>query len=290
MRASDQPKTMVRVITPDVNLSIVFTELPLLERPAAAAQQGFVAAELWWPFGRSTPSQRQLSDLSEAFEDAKLRLAAINFDEGDTAIGDCGTFSVPSHQARLRDNVELVVEFAAPLGCRAFNALYGNRLEGMDPLAQDKLATDNLSYAAMVAQRIGGVVLVETQNIADSPRYPLTRAADVAAVIDRVRHASGLDNVELLADLYHLHRTGEDLPTTIREFAAKIGHVQIADHPGRHQPGTGNIDFGPALSALRSAGYDGYLGLEYRPLGLSAESFDWLTSHPWSEGVSWDGR
>lgn len=276
-------------IRPDVNLSILFTELPLLQRPAAAAACGFVAVEFWWPFHESVPKGEQLRDLAEALEAASVSLVGLNFDAGDMAAGDRGLVSLPGEEKRLRENIEVAIEFAEPLGCRAFNALYGNRLEGADPLAQDELAIENLSYAATAAQRIGGMVLIETQNTADSPRYPLTRAAEAVDVIERVERVSGTANLKLLADLYHLHRMGEDLAGTVTTFADRIGHVQIADDPGRHQPGTGEIDFAPALAALAEVGYQGYLGLEYRPLGPSAESFGWLSLDPWDAGVSWQG-
>jgi hydroxypyruvate isomerase len=226
-------------IRPDVNLSILFTELPLLQRPAAAAACGFVAVEFWWPFHESVPKGEQLRDLAEALEAASVSLVGLNFDAGDMAAGDRGLVSLPGEEKRLRENIEVAIEFAEPLGCRAFNALYGNRLEGADPLAQDELAIENLSYAATAAQRIGGMVLIETQNTADSPRYPLTRAAEAVDVIERVELASGASNVKLLADLYHLHRMGEDLAGTVTTFADRIGHVQIAgssagppDHAG----------------------------------------------------------
>lgn len=276
-------------ITPDANLSILFTELPLLQRPAAAASCGFVAVELWWPFQESVPKAEQLRDLAEALGSAGVRLVSLNFDAGDMAGGDRGLVSLPGEEKRLRENIEVAIEFADPLGCRAFNALYGNRLEGTDPLAQDELAIENLSYAAMVAHRIGGKILIETQNTDDCPRYPLTRASEVVDVIEQVERASGVTNLKLLADLYHLHRMGEDLAGMVTTLADLIGHVQIADDPGRHQPSTGEIDFAPALAALTEAAYQGYLGLEYRALGPSAESFGWLSRAPWDAAVDWQG-
>jgi hydroxypyruvate isomerase len=274
-------------IKPDVNLSILFAELALPQRPAAAAACGFEAVELWWPFDRSVPREAQLRDLAEALHEAGTSLVGLNFDAGDMASGDRGLVSLPGQQTRLRENIEVAIDFAEPLGCKAFNALYGNRLEGTDPSIQDELAIENLSYAATAVQRIGGMVLVETQNTQDSPRYPLTRSADAMAVIERVEQACGAGNVNLLADLYHLHRMGENLAATVTAFAERIGHVQVADDPGRHQPGTGDIDFGPALSALASVGYEGYLGLEYRSLGPSSDSFGWLSLHPWTAGITW---
>jgi len=108
-------------------------------------------------------------------------------------------------------------------------------------------------------------------------------------VIERVERASGAGNVKLLSDLYCPHRMGKDLAATVRTFADRIGHVQIADDPGRHQPGSGEMNFAPAVAALTEAGYQCYLGLEYRPLGPSAETLGWLSLDPWDAGVSWQG-
>jgi hydroxypyruvate isomerase len=274
----------------DVNLSVLFTELPLLHRPAAAAACGFTAVEFRWPFRESVPTRQRLRDLAVALQAARVSMVALNFDAGDIASGDRGLISLPSKKGALRENIDVAIEFAEPLGCRAFNALYGNRLGGADPLAQNELAIDNLAYAAAAAEQIGGIVLIETQNAADSPLYPLTRASEAVDLIRQVEEASGTTNVKLLVDLYHLHRSGEDLAGTVASCADRIGHVQIADDPGRHQPGSGEIDFAPAIAALIEVGYQGYLGLEYQPLGPSAESFAWLSEAPWASAVSLQGR
>lgn len=261
---------------PDVNLSIIFTELPLLRRPEAAAACGFDAVELWWPFTSATPSSRDLDDLMDALAEADMRLITLNFDAGALADGDRGLVSIPGQEHRFRDSVDTAVGFAERVGCRAFNALYGNRVFGVEPQLQDELAMDNLAYASEAAARIGAKVLIETQNAADSPEYPLRRAVDGVNVLNRLGERAGVSNIALLADLYHLHRAGEDLVNTVATYGDRIAHVQIADNPGRHQPGTGAIDFKATLGALTAAGYDGYIGLEYKPLGPSADSFAWL--------------
>ena len=263
-------------VRPDVNLSVIFAELPLLRRPAAAAACGFDAVELWWPFTSASPSGPEIEDLVDALGEAGVSLIALNFDAGTMADGERGLVSIPGQERRFRDSVDTAVGFAEQVGCRAFNALYGNRVTGVEPQAQDDLALENLTYATEAASRIGGVVLIETQNAADSPRYPMRRLADAITVVDRVSKLAGVRNIALLADLYHLHRAGEDLAGTVTKFASRIAHVQVADDPGRHQPGTGAINFETALSALTAAGYDGYIGLEYNPLGPSADSFAWL--------------
>ncbi len=159
----------------DVNLSILFTELPLLERPAAAAAAGFDAVELWWPWPDDpTPDQVVLDDLRSALEAAGTRLVGLNFYAGQLPGPDRGALSLPGAESdRFRANVEVAAEFAASVGCRALNALYGNRVDGVDPAVQDELALDNLALAARAADEIGATLLVEALNAPESPRYPL---------------------------------------------------------------------------------------------------------------------
>jgi hydroxypyruvate isomerase len=128
--------------------------------------------------------------------------------------------------------------------------------------------------AASAAERVGGVVLVEA--VSGAPRYPLKTAADAVGVIDRVQQEAGAANLRFLCDLYHLAVNGDDLDKAVERYADRVGHVQIADAPGRHEPGTGSLDLDGPLGALAAAGYDGYVGLEYTPSGASVDSFGWL--------------
>ncbi|MBL3667661.1 TIM barrel protein [Streptomyces sp. M2CJ-2] len=263
----------------DVNLSILFTELPLLERPAAAAAAGFTAVELWWPWADSpTPERSELDGLRKAIEDAGVRLTGLNLYAGQLPGPDRGALSIPGEESeRFRANVEVAAGFAESLGCTALNALYGNRVDGVDPAEQDALALENLALAARAAHRIGAILLVEALNRPESPRYPLVSATAAVRVVDAVNAATGLGNARFLMDLYHLSRNGEDLPAVIERYAARTGHVQIADDPGRGAPGTGSLPLTDLLGRLRKAGYAGWVGLEYKPGDRpSAEAFDWL--------------
>ncbi|MFJ8111956.1 TIM barrel protein [Streptomyces sp. NPDC096132] len=263
----------------NVNLSILFTELPLLERPAAAAAAGFTAVELWWPWvDTPTPERSELDALERAIEDAGVRLTGLNFYAGRLPGPDRGALSLPGEESeRFRANVEVVADFAGSLGCTALNALYGNRVDDVDPAEQDALALENLVLAARAADRIGAVLLIEALNRPESPRYPLVSAPAAVGIVDKVNAATGLGNARFLMDLYHLAMNGEDLPQVIDAHAAKTGHVQIADSPGRGAPGTGSLPLEDLLDRLRKAGYDGRVGLEYKPGDRpSAEAFDWL--------------
>ncbi|MBL1110968.1 TIM barrel protein [Streptomyces sp. 110] len=257
-----------------VNLSILFTELPLLERPAAAKAAGFDAVEFWWPYATAVPTDAEADAFVRAVRAAGVRLTGLNFFAGDMPGGDRGLVSWPGRAAEFRDNIDVTVAIGEQLGCRSFNALYGNRVDGAAPAEQDDLAVENLALAAKAAERVGGTILLEP--VSGAPAYPLLTAADAIAVIDRVAVESGSRNLRLLADLYHLSVNGDDVPGVIAAHADRIGHVQIADAPGRGAPGTGRLDLDGLLLRLEAAGYAGWVGLEYKPEGPSADSFDWL--------------
>lgn len=253
-----------------VNCSILFTELPLLQRSAAAAAAGFDGVEFWWPFSEAVPSDADVDAFVSAIQDAGVQLVGLNFFAGDMPAGDRGLVSWPERSAEFRDNIDVTIGIGERLGCSAFNALYGNRVDGVAPEAQDELGAENLALAAQAATRIGGTVLVEP--VSGAERYPLLTAADALAVIDR----AGESNMGLLADLYHLAVNGDDVDAVIAQHAGRVAHVQIADAPGRNEPGTGDLPLDRQLAALQAAGYAGWVGLEYKPATTSADSFDWL--------------
>ena len=259
----------------EVNCSILFTELPLLERPAAVKAAGFDAVEFWWPFAEAVPNDKDVDAFVAAVQDAGVQLVGLNFFAGDMPAGDRGLVSWPARSAEFGDNVDVTVDIGERLGCTAFNALYGNRVEGVAPEAQDELGAENLALAARAAARIGGTVLVEP--VSGAERYPLLTAADALGAIDRaVAAGAGEGSIGLLADLYHLAVNGDDVDAVIAQHASRVAHVQIADAPGRNEPGTGSLPLERQLAALEAAGYDGWVGLEYKPATTSADSFEWL--------------
>jgi hydroxypyruvate isomerase len=255
-----------------VNCSILLTGLPLCERPAAALASGFDGVEFWWPFDSTVPADAEVDAFVRSIQETGVQLAGLNFAAGDMPGGDRGLVSWPARSAEFRDNLDVVAGIGERLGCRAFNALYGNRIEGEPEQAQDDLAAENLALAALAVGRIGGTVLIEPVSGAD--RYPIRTAAQAIAVIDRVAREGGASNVRLLADLYHLAVNGDDVPAVIVGNAALIGHVQIADAPGRGEPGTGELPLAGWLSGLQRAGYSGWVGLEYK--SEAADPFAWL--------------
>jgi hydroxypyruvate isomerase len=255
------------------NCSMLFTELPVLRRPAAAREAGFAAIEFWWPFASPTPAGAEVEAFVSAVSDAGVHLVGLNLFAGDLAGPDCGVLSVPGRAAEFRDNVEVAVAIGERLGVRAFNALYGNRVDGTSPEAQAETAAENLALAAAAADRIGAGILIEA--VSGPKPYPLRTADQAVAVVDAAR-AAGAGNVGFLCDLYHLATNGDDLAAVIEKHAPKITHVQIADAPGRGEPGSGRLDLAGHVAALREHGYEGWVSLEYRPTTTTEQSLAWL--------------
>ena len=167
----------------EVNCSMLFSELPLLERPAAAKQAGFDAIEFWWPWpDQPVPSDADVDAFVRSIDDAGVQLVGLNFFAGDLAGPDCGVLSVPDRAKQFRDNIDVTIGIGERLHVSAFNALYGNRIEGVDPAAQDELGRESIVLAAKAADRIGATVLVEP--VSGPKPYPLRTAAETAAVVD----------------------------------------------------------------------------------------------------------
>ena len=255
------------------NCSLLFTEEPLLRRPAAARAAGFSAVEFWWPFATPVPPDRDVDAFIMAIEEAGVALVGLNFFAGDLAGPDCGVLSIPGRSAQFRDNIDVTTGIGERLGVRGFNALYGNRIDGVDPAAQDELAAENIALAAKAAAGIGATVLIEP--VSGPKPYPLRTAADAVAVVQRAR-AAGAANVGFLCDLYHLASNGDDLDEAIAAHADVVSHVQIADVPGRGEPGSGQLDLDRYLVALEDHGYRGWVSLEYKPTGTTEASLAWL--------------
>ncbi|MDS1271201.1 TIM barrel protein [Lipingzhangella sp. LS1_29] len=258
-----------------VNCSLLFTELPRNVRPEAARSAGFTAVEFWWPFTEPVPTDSEVDDFVRAVDNAGVHLTGLNFFAGDMPGGDRGVLSSPQRSAEFRENIDVVVDIGRRLGVPAFNALYGNREPGTDPAEQDEIALESIVTAAKAVAAIDGTVLIEP--VSGSPEYPLHTAADALSVV-RAAGQRGADNVALLADFFHLAVNGDDLDAVIADHAAEFGHVQIADHPGRGEPGTGELPLDDLLSRSQAGGYSGWVGLEYKPTVPTVDSFAWLTS------------
>jgi hydroxypyruvate isomerase len=252
---------------------MLFTEMPILQRPAAARAENFTAIEFWWPFPEPVPADADVDRFVAAIEDAGVSLVGLNFFAGDLAGPDCGVLSIPSRSSQFRDNIAVAADIGRRLHVKAFNALYGNRVDGLDAAEQDELAVENLTIAAAAAATIGATVLVEP--VSGPKPYPLRTAADAIAAVDRVQ-AAGAGNVGFLCDLFHLVSNGENIENVIAQYGSRAAHVQIADAPGRGEPGSGELPLDRYLEELQKQGYDGFVGLEYKPTEDTATSLGWL--------------
>jgi hydroxypyruvate isomerase len=259
-----------------VNVSTVVGDLPFEARPAAVAQHGFGRIESWWPFASGTMIDDERERFIGTIHGAELELLALNAYAGDAAAGEFGFAGVPGEQRRFLRAVEAAFAIGTDVNCHRFNILVGNRSD-RSPEEVEEQAVESLSLAAELAAEVGHVVLLEVLNSVDRPDYALTDLTTALRWIDRVRERSRTEAIALLFDAYHLAMQGEDLDAAARRSAGVIGHVQLADSPGRAEPGTGTINFPAVLTSLESAGYDGPIALEYFPTN-PARPFGWMAT------------
>ena len=253
------------------NCSLLFGEVPLLRRPAAARAAGFAAIEFWWPWpDQPVPPDREVGAFVAAVRDAEVHLVSLNFFAGDVAGPDCGVLSIPARSTEFCDNIAVTVGIGAALGVRVHNALYGNRVSDATSDQQDELAVENLTLAAEAAAVNDATVLLEP--VSGPKPYPLRTADDVATVLDRV----AVGNLGFCCDLFHLANNGDDIDAALTAHAGRIAHVQIADHPGRGEPGSGVLDLDRYLGTIAASGYDGYVTCEYQPTTNTLDSLAWL--------------
>jgi hydroxypyruvate isomerase len=249
------------------NVSILFKDSPFLERFDRAARAGFDAVEFWWPSGED------LTAAVAAIRESGVEVALFNFDAGDMPNGDRGLLSDPDRQAAFRANVPVALEFAERIGCRQLNALVGLALAAYEREEQLALAAENLSWAAREAAGADTRILVEAVNTFENGPYLVSRTDEALALIE----AAGEPNIALQYDAYHMQRMEGNLSATLRAHRERIAHVQIADSPGRGEPGTGEINFPYLFGVLEEIGYAGYIGLEYVPTTTTTEeSLGWM--------------
>ena len=254
------------------NVSLLFTELPYSERFAAAADAGFALVESWWPFPTPSPSTTELDAFVSAL--SGLRLNALNFYGGDIPGGERGIASHPDRADELAANTRAIVEIAERTGVRQFNLLYGQLDDRWSPETQHSTAVASIRAAATAVAGFGGKILLEPLSQGLNGRYPLLTADDVLAIVDGP--LKDLDNVSLLFDTFHLANNGVDLLATASALAPRLAHVQLADTPGRGEPGTGTIPFDSVLDTLKASGYQGVVACEYNPSVETGASLGWI--------------
>lgn len=247
------------------NLSMLFTEYPFAERFAHAAAAGFKAVEVQFPY--ELPAQQ----IAETLSEHNLELILFNVPAGDWAAGDRGIAVDPGRVGEFHDGVSLAVDYARVLQPNAVNILAGITA---DPEGTRELLLNNLRYAADALGQAGSPALIEPVNTYDVPEFAIPTAAAGLNLIER----ADAPNLALQLDVYHAVRAGEDVDDVIRSNIQHIAHIQIADAPGRHQPGTGQIDFPRLFRTLDELDYTGWVALEYIPEGKTNESFEYVRS------------
>ncbi|MBL8473932.1 MAG: hydroxypyruvate isomerase [Rhodocyclaceae bacterium] len=248
------------------NLSFLFTERPFPERFEAARQAGFGAVEYMFPYAWDK------SDLAARLRDAQLKQALFNLPAGDWEAGDRGIACNPARMEEFRAGVAQAIDYALALGCPQLNCLAGIAPADVPTQALYATMVANVQHAADECARAGLRLLIEPINTYDIPGFYLHRSGATMDLISDVN----ADNVFLQYDVYHMQRMEGDLADTMRRLLAKIGHVQIADVPGRHEPGSGEINYDFLLGYLDRLGYSGWVGCEYRPSGRSDDSLGWM--------------
>jgi len=251
------------------NLTMMYNEVDFLDRFKAAAGDGFKGVEYLFPYAYPAA---QLADLLNA---NGLVQVLHNLPAGDWAGGDRGVACQPERQGEFQDGVGKAIEYATALGCKQVNCLAGLAPKGADPALLTQTFVDNLKFAAGKLGQAGIRLLIEPINTRDIPGFFLSHTAQALDVI----RATGSDNVALQYDIYHMQIMEGDLAPTIERHLDQIAHMQLADTPGRHEPGTGEINYPFLFRHIDKIGYTGWIGCEYKPAGKTSEGLGWLK--PW---------
>jgi hydroxypyruvate isomerase len=244
---------------------MLFSEYPFLERFDRAAAAGFGAVEYPQPYGEDIRAIR------DALRRTGLEQAQFNLPWGDVA-GQRGTTNDPDRRAAFRDDVARALDIAVQLGCPRVLVHAGVALPDVPGDVQWGTIVENVRYAAEQAQAPGVRILIEPLNPYDVPGYLLTTTAQALRLLGEAGHP----NTAILYDVYHAQRAEGNLVATLREHLGRIGHIELADSPDRHQPGTGEINVAFLLGELDAAGFGGWICPEYRPLGGTEASLAWL--------------
>jgi len=247
------------------NLSMLFPELPFLERFAAAAKAGFRGVEYQYPY------DWQPADIAAAARDARVEVLLHNMPPGDAQRGERGTACLPGREQRFRDDLERAIEYARVVRCPSLHLLAGVAPQGADRAALHATFVSNLKQAARRLAREGMRALIEPLSERTVANCFLRSSAQAAQVLDDV----GADHVLIQYDLFHMQIMEGNLAATIARLLPRIGHLQIADVPGRDEPGNGEINFDFLLRHIDALGYSGWVGCEYNPKGDTLEGLKW---------------
>ena len=248
------------------NLTMLFTELPFLDRFDAAARAGFQAVEFLFPYAF------EASDIKARLDANGLQLVLHNLPAGDWDAGERGIACHPDRVEEFRAGVERAMAYAQTLGVKQLNCLVGKAPAGVPDSVLRETLVANLRHAASRLQAAGLRLLVEPINTYDIPGFYPSRTQQALDLLDEV----GADNAFVQYDIYHAQRTEGELAATLQRHLARIGHVQLADNPGRNEPGTGEINYAFLFRHLDRIGYSGWVGCEYKPASTTEAGLGWL--------------
>lgn len=252
------------------NLSMMFTEVGFLDRFAAAASAGFKGVEFLFPYAHPA------DEVAQAAAEAGVEVVLFNLSPGDWDAGERGMAALPGREGAFRAAMTQALDYAAALSCPRLHAMAGIVPDGADATAARRVYIDNLRWAAAEAGAAGRTILIEPINTkVDMPGYFLSGTRAAEQVIAEV----GSDHIALQLDLYHMHIMEGIGLDRIGLLLPHVGHVQIADAPGRHEPGTGRIGYDTLLPALDALGYRGWVGCEYRPQGDTVAGLGWAADY-----------
>lgn len=247
------------------NLTLMFTEVPFLQRFAAARDAGFHAVEFQFPY--AWPK----ADVARHLQQSGLQAVLHNLPAGNWKAGERGIACDPARVGEFQDGVAQAIDYAGALGVRKLHCLAGIRRPGVSPARARATYLANLRYAAAQMAPHGIDLLIEPINTYDIPGYFLTGTEQAAGIIAE----SGAPNLFLQYDVYHMQRMEGELTNTLRARLPIIGHIQVADAPGRHEPGTGEINYPYLFAHIDALGYDGWIGCEYVPRGDTVAGLNW---------------
>jgi hydroxypyruvate isomerase len=258
------------------NLSMLFTELPFMDRFAAARTAGFDSVEYLFPY----PFPKE--ELGIALRANGLKQVLHNLPAGNWEAGERGIACHPDRVAEFRDGVAQAIRYAQALSCPQVNCLAGKQPEGVEREHAHVTFVGNLQFAAAALKECGIRLLIEPINHFDIPGFFLTRTDQALAIMDEVHS----DNLFLQYDIYHAQRMEGELGATLRKHLARIGHIQLADNPGRNEPGTGEINYPWLFQHIDAIGYRGTIGCEYKPKTTTAEGLGWMKAHALTPALS----
>jgi hydroxypyruvate isomerase len=251
------------------NLSFLYQEAPLLDRISKAAADGFAAVEYVSPY------EHDAAAIAEKLAETGVQQALFNLPAGDWAAGERGIACLPDRIQEFRQGVDLAIEYAAELRCPLVNCLAGIAPDGVDVDVLDQVMAENLRYAAPRLADAGIALVFEPINQRDMPGYHLSTSLHA----ERMLALANVDNLKIQFDFYHMQVTEGDIANSFARLLPKIGHVQIADNPGRHEPGTGEINYSYVLKLLDQLGYDGWVGCEYKPKTTTSAGLGWMSPY-----------